>query len=507
MRFLFLLLSLNFFINCSGNKTLNNQLSKLSNLPVPARIEALINTTDPAINIGIKIISLTDNRVIYERNADRYFTPASTIKLATVAAALYYLGPSYRFNTNIHADNFDTSTGAIKNLYLEGSGDPSLMDHDLIHLAHELKQQKIKTISGNIYIDDQVFDTTFWTKGAMWDDRKFGYNAPVSGLNLNYNRLQIKTMASHKINNPASVVATPACGYIKVSSKAITKNEKATNNLNLSILQNNQEKAWANINHDGLSSGDHVFVNGHIAKNSSPNYFLLSIKDPGMLAGCFLREQLMREGITFSGKILRKKTPTQAIRLASHQSRALSEALIDFTKISNNVATDSLVKAIAAQAGQKPASFAGGLKLINDFLTKQVGIPEGAIVNADGAGVSRYNLITPSQMVKLLHYAANHFSSGPEFMAAMPLAGQDGTLGARLKAPHLAGNIRAKTGSLTGVSGLAGYFIGEHNKRYAFAIFINGFTGSLTKYKNLQDDILANILPQRDLPVESARAE
>lgn len=476
---------------CSGNKLANK--SKLSTFSLPSQIQEIINNTDPYVNIGIKIISLNDNQVLYERNADRHFVPASTIKLATVAAALYYLGPSYRFNTNILTESFDPQEGVIRNLYVQGSGDPSLMDHDLATLAHELKQQNITHITGNIYIDDYIFDDTFWSRGTMWDDRKFGFSAPVSGLNINYNRLVIKTVPAHKPNMLAHTIIKPATKYISVSSRALTKGEKTTKSLNMSVKNANEEKSWANVTSEGLSPGDHIFINGSMPANSTPFYSLLAIKDPGLFAGTFFKEQLQLLGIKFTGQVMRKKTPLLAIKIASHQSRALSEALIDFTKISNNIANDALVKTIAAQADQKPATFSGGIKLISDFLSKEVGISKDSMITADGSGVSRYNLITPNQMLKILVYAANHFTWGPEFMAAMPLSGQDGTLGARLSS--LAGNIRAKTGSFANVSGLAGYYLGDNNKRFAFVIFINGFTGLVSKYTKLQDDILGALLP------------
>ena len=480
--------------SCSGNK-FATQKSKISDQPLPAQIQALINNTDPNVNIGIKIARITDNHVLYEQNADRHFVPASTIKLATVAAALYYLGPSYRFNTNVLTDSFDTQYGLVNNLYLQGSGDPSLMDHDLVNLAYELKQQNITHVQGNIYFDDYVFDDTLWVRGTMWDDRKFGFCAPISGLNLNYNRVVIKTIPGHKANMRAHTIVKPATKYISVSSRAQTLGEKAQKNLNLSVKNAQEEKPWASVISEGLSPGDHIYINGHMPANSTPYYSLLAIKDPGMLAGTFFKEQLEQQGIKFTGKILRKKTPVLAIKIASHQSRPLSEALIDSTKISINLPNDAIIKAIAAQAGEKPATFSGGIKLVSEFLTKEVGIGKNSMITADGSGVSRYNLITPNQMLKILLYAANHFTMGPEFMAAMPLAGQDGTLSTRLL--PLAGNIRAKTGTLANVSGLAGYYLGAHNQRFAFTIFINGFTGSTAKYTKLQDDILSTLLPPK----------
>jgi D-alanyl-D-alanine carboxypeptidase/D-alanyl-D-alanine-endopeptidase (penicillin-binding protein 4) len=491
MKAIFIIFFALILVGCSTNKFANHQ-SKIFDLPVPARIQALINNTDPHVNIGIKIVSLDNAKVLYEQNADRHFVPASTIKLATVAAALYYLGPSYRFETNLFTESFDTTQGLINNLYLHGSGDPSLMDHDLIKLAHELKQQNINTIQGNIYIDDFVFDNNLWTPGTMWDDRKFAFSAPLAGINLNYNRLEIKTLPAHKAQTQAHVIVRPQTSYVSVSTRAQTTSEKSSKNLSLTIKNISEQKTWAPNNNDGLSFGDHIFIDGTIPSKAPPSYSLLAIKDPGLFAGTFLQEQLQRQGIKFTGKILRKKIPYDAIKIASHQSRALAEALIDFTKISLNLPNDALIKAIAAQAGEKPATFTGGLKLVGEFLSREVGIKD-PMITVDGSGISRYNLITPNQMLKILLYAANNFSMGPEFLAAMPLAGQDGTLSARLM--PLAGNIRAKTGTLANVSSLAGYYLGPRHQRFAFTIFINGFTGAAAKYAKLQDDILSALLP------------
>jgi D-alanyl-D-alanine carboxypeptidase/D-alanyl-D-alanine-endopeptidase (penicillin-binding protein 4) len=498
------LIALLLLTNCSSTKNINSQHSKITPLSVPAQIKELINATDPNLNVGIKIVSLHDNRVLYEQNSHRHFIPGSTIKLVTIAAALYYLGPNYRFTTNILTDNINHKTGEIKNIYLKGSGDPSLMEHDLANLARELKQQKITHITGDIFIDSSIFDDVLLTRGAMWDDRKHGYAAPVSGINLNYNRIVIKTIPAHQPHFLAHAIARPATNFIKVISRAETKNEKITNNLKVSVKRNKDEKPWAEVT-DSLDAGDHVYINGEISKNSSPSYSLLAIKDPALLAATILKEQLLLLGIKFTGKITQKSTPEQALVLASHQSRALSEALIDWTKISNNVAIDSIVKTIAANAQEKPATFAGGLKLINDFLTHEVKIAAGSLINADGSGVSRYNLMTPDHMVKILTYAANRFNMGPEFMAAMPLAGE-GTLSSRTKAGlGLEGNLRAKTGSLSGINALAGYFMGDHGKRFAFAIMMNGFVGQTAKYTELQNKILSTLLPAPESQVASSK--
>ena len=194
------------------------------------------------------------------------------------------------------------------------------------------------------------------------------------------------------------------------------------------------------------------------------------------------------------------------MKLAQHDSRSLAEALIDFTKISNNVAHDTLVKAISAEGGTKPATANDGLKRIGEFLQSEVGIDASRIVTADGAGLSRYSLVTPQQMVKLLDYSANHFHMGAEFMAALSFGGEDGLLRSRLNDNLVKGNIRAKSGTMTGLSNLAGFLTDQYGDRYAFAIMINGFVGSTAPYVNLQDQILTRLLvAEKDVAVAKVK--
>jgi D-alanyl-D-alanine carboxypeptidase/D-alanyl-D-alanine-endopeptidase (penicillin-binding protein 4) len=469
--------------------------TKSAKAHIAHEVEEIIKAIDPHVNIGIKIACLNSDEIIFEKNASRHFIPGSTIKLVTLASALHYLGPSHRFRTALATDGFAKEASVIENLFIQGSGDPDLMDHDLISLAHELKQMGITKILGDIYVDDQIFDDVLWGRGAMWDDLHRGFSAPISGLNLNYNRLLIKTVPAHVMGDNAHVIVSPASSFIEVHSRVRTLDKGASQNLSLSIARNQgQEQEWPLATNDGLRHGDKIFINGQTTKNSLPHYSSLAISDPAMLAGAFLKDHLVKLGIKVSGNISRKAAPAKAIKLASHESRALAEALIDFTKASNNVANDALVKAIAAESGVRPASFSAGLRLINEFLDHEVGIKSGSLITADGAGTSRYNLITPEQMVKLLTYAASRFHMGPEFMAALPIAGEDGTLRSRLRSDFLKGNIRAKTGSLSGVSSLAGYFIAEDGLRYAFAIMINGFIGASSKYTRMQNDILALLM-------------
>ncbi len=502
-----LLFLITLVMSCThGKDQLNGAWSRGQKNSIAEAIERVINNTDPNVNIGVKISSLNNHETIFEKNAQRLFMPASTIKLVTLASALHYLGPSFRFETKVFTDAFDAEKKSVQNLYLKGSGDPSLMDYDLANLALELKQMGIKKINGQVFIDDQIFDDVLWGRGIMWDDRNAGYSAPVSGLNMNHNRLQIKTVPAHKSSLRAHAIVTPALSMFQVKSEALTKANNAGRLLSLTIEHaDHRKEEWPSETKDGLKAGDKITINGQTPLNADPHYSLLAVNDPSMMTGTYFKEQLEHLGIEVSGKVTRAATPAVALLLTTFQSRSLSEALIDFTKISNNVANDSLIKAMAAVSGIKPASASAGLKLVNDFLAKEVGIPSGTLVAADGAGVSRYSLMSPDHMVRLLSYASDRFNLSPEFMAALPIGGMDGSLGRRMQNEYQKGNVRAKTGTMTGISCISGYFSNELGQRFAFAIMINGFVGSSQKYNKMQDDILATFVSPSEAQVTGAR--
>lgn len=473
-------------INACSNKT-NPVHITIKKTSINEAIEEIITNTDKDINIGIMAIDANSEKVIFSKNANRHFVPASSQKIITLAAALHYLGPSYRFNTYFLTDNYDHHTKTIDNLYIKGSGDPGLMEADIIKMVIELRQMGITNIKGNVFVDDTIFDDVLWSKGAMWDDRTRGYNAPVCGLNINYNKILIKTKPNFVTNHDALISIEPLNDFIKLTKKVTTSN--LATNISMIINHDSQSISWPSIDHQGLKKNDEIVISGTIALNSNPSYYSLAVHDPAMMLANIVNNQLKLVNINFSGDIVRKQTPNIAKRLVIFQSRTLSEALIDFIKISNDMACDALVKAIAAKENKAVGTYNTGLSLIKTFLEQEVGIKKQSIIVADGSGLSRYNLITPKQLVDLLYYAHNKFYLGPELMVALPIAGSDGTLINRLRKNNN-GYVRAKTGSMSGINSLAGYSANHKNQKIIFAIMINGFIGNSYKYTQLQDKIL-----------------
>src|SRR5688572_24809341 len=127
MKNLIVLTSFFLLQSCSS---VNKNVQPYSKDKISVAIDKALMETDPNMNVGISILDLSTGSLILDKNSDRYFMPASSQKVVTLAAALYYLSPSYRFKTSVFTDEFNHKDMSVKNLYLKGSGDPGLMEHE-----------------------------------------------------------------------------------------------------------------------------------------------------------------------------------------------------------------------------------------------------------------------------------------------------------------------------------------------------------------------------------------
>ena len=158
------------------------------------------------------------------------------------------------------------------------------------------------------------------------------------------------------------------------------------------------------------------------------------------------------------------------ICLRSHQ---LKEILVPMLKESDNLYAEAVFFQIAGSQTVRPAKAAHARQLIKRELSK-AGVTGVAYRIADGSGLSLYNYVTPELMVKLLCYAYKNPKLFMQLYPALPIAGQDGTLKKRMTGPYTNGKVKAKTGTLTGISSLAGYLTTANNHVLAFSIINQG---------------------------------
>jgi len=430
-------------------------------------------TPDSEMSVGVSVISLKDKKVVLARDEQKLFTPSSTTKILTTAAALHYLGPSFRFETGFYTNN--RIKAQIDDLIVKAGGDPSLSSADLQKLVVELKQLGIREISRNIVMDVSVFDDVAYGKGWMLGDMNEGYSAPISGISVDDNKIVFGLVS------PTGITVFPATSYFKIENKVKSVTNGATR-LSLTIP-----------NAQGITKGTKVVVEGQIRPGSATKYDTLAVNDPVEFAGVLIAEALKKNGIAFKGKIVRGTVAKDAKLLTYHLSSPLSEMSINFMKMSNNHAAEMLVKMIGVNQSGAPGTFENGLSAIRKFLETKANVALGNSVTADGSGLSRYNQFSAKSLTDLLTYCWSDFRIGPEFVASLALIGEDGTL-KNTKSSGLLGNVRAKSGSMSNLRSLAGYMKREDGEVLAFAILTNG--GGREKQQAAIDEILSSLKKQ-----------
>jgi len=182
------------------------------------------------------------------------------------------------------------------------------------------------------------------------------------------------------------------------------------------------------------------------------------------------------------------RVPTKAV-LLDKTMRPFDEVILNLNKNSDNLSAEMTLRALGLEFFGAPSSAEKGIRMIDSLITLAGFEPEDYRI-VDGSGVSHYNLITPELIVGIFTFLNKN---RPELLRILkdsfPVAGMDGTLKNRMKNSAAFGNVRAKTGTLSGVSTLSGFVNSASGKEIAFSIFLQNFTGSAKMARDYQDKI------------------
>jgi PBP4 family serine-type D-alanyl-D-alanine carboxypeptidase len=223
------------------------------------------------------------------------------------------------------------------------------------------------------------------------------------------------------------------------------------------------------------------------------------VRDGALLFGRCLLSELRRQGVAVRGGIQREGGAARGLGVDRELVRLetpLSLAVILANKESDNSISDHLAKVIGAEV-LGDGSFAGGARVVRDFLKDAVGVTTKGFVMSDGSGLARTNRVTARQMVDTL-VAMNR--SAPDvrdlFIRSLPVAGLDGSLRERMTQPPYLGSVRAKSGYIQGVSALSGYVTAASGRILAFSILINNVPKGVSNrlMKAAQDDICRDLV-------------
>ena len=208
----------------------------------------------------------------------------------------------------------------------------------------------------------------------------------------------------------------------------------------------------------------------------------------GLACGHLLKTTLIEKGIDVTGEVVSGTVPSSAQVVAKHLSPPLADILKLMNKPSDNWVAELLFKTIGAEVIGEPGTWKKGRQAVSEYLSEIMDEPPVHRL-IDGSGLSRYNLLNAELLTNLLVYMYQNFQLMPEYLASLPIAGVDGTLRNRMQGVYAEKVLRAKTGTLSGVSALAGYTITADDEVFAFGILISHYIALPAPARAIQDKI------------------
>jgi D-alanyl-D-alanine carboxypeptidase/D-alanyl-D-alanine-endopeptidase (penicillin-binding protein 4) len=484
-----------------------------------ARISDLARRIDSAIDQselasarwGICVISLSDGSTLYQRDADKLFTPASNMKIYTTGVALDLLGVDYRWRTSVYADAQPDTGGMVKgDLVLYGRGAPDLVAHSkdeslgsLAKLADDLYARGLRHVSGNVIGDESYFRGDPLGDGWQWTDLQWYFGAEASALTVNGNEVDLNFVPSTKGEESSVVRVSDPASHVTVQNRMTVGKPGVRPTIGV---------------HRGLSDNN-VEVWGEFAPGTKGFGARLSVHNPALWAAKLFLDALKTRGITVDGQPFARSSrvppsqrfnPTQSIELASVSSQPLSEIVRTTNKESVNLNAELILRTIGRERGEMAAQpeaigkergdDESGLAVIRVWLAR-AGISTNRIALHDGSGLSRLDLVTPESSARLL-LSLSKTAAASVFKESLPLSGRDGTLGGRLKS--VVDRVSAKTGSLTYDNSLSGYLTAANGEFLAFSIMCNDQT-SRADSTRLIDQIVGLLAAFPESPSEKLK--
>ena len=459
----------------------------------PALQQFLSNPALKHATVGVCVKDLSTDKTIVSHNQDNSLTTASIMKLITTATAIELLGPDYRYQTQLALDSNNPSR-----LFVIGAGDPTLGTSVfkenptafLTDWSNKLQPKLAHLNNLELYIVDDLFGYSGVSGEWTWIDMGNYYAPGVYGVSVFDNTY--KLFFNTTDNNSPRIIRT------EPKIKQLT----FTNYLKLNTTGRDNGYIY------GAPFSYERILRGNIPAGKSSFSIKGDIPDPGLMLGEAFAEALHKRGIAISEINTartdyvshinnRNRKTTQAYRvgevLYTHQSRPLFDILREINVESNNHYAEHLIRTVGRNQNTDKYSDAlkEGINYINKHWT-ETNIPTTSLFLYDGCGLAPQNAASAQFFCDLLVHMHNKSNYAKEFFASLPLAGRDGTLKYFMTNTKYHGKVRAKSGSIGGVQCYAGYLI-DGNKKYAFTIMVNKFTGSRSAVRKSIEQFISSL--------------
>lgn len=454
------------FLNFLMLSTLMNLLisaNAFAELPIPVA-DALKKAGIPQANVAVYVQAVDSSTPLISHNADQSLNPASVMKLVTTNAALDLLTPAYRWKTEVYRDG-EVKNGVLNgNLIIKGYGDPSFKAQEFWRLLMRLQQAGIQEIKGDLIIDKSFFAENSAT--IAFDDEVWrAYNAQPSAFLVNGRHTSFRFSVTDKLVN--------------INQEFELSEIEIVNKIQLSQTPCGDWRGRFGYTVQPKPNGAIVTFEGMLSPDCGERYLELSVLNDEQYA-FYTFKKLWRElGGVFNGNLKIQQLTNVSTKVIEHVSEPLGYVIRDMNKWSNNLTARQLLLTLGAKKQGVPATQAKGALAIQQWLqSKNIDAQELMIEN--GSGLSRIERITSAHLGQML-VSAYHSPIMPEFIASLPILGLDGTTAKRLKTSASKARVHLKTGSLDGVSAIAGYVLDAQNKRYAIVMIVNHSKSALSK--------------------------
>ena len=452
---------------------------------------------------GLKVADAATGAVYYEREAGRRFVPASNVKLYTAAAALDQLGPDYRFETRLYRQGPVVNDTLRGDLIVRGAGDPTIGGYeqrrDRLQVfrawVDSLRAAGIQHVTGRILGDDDIHTDAPLGHGWAWDDLPYRYAPELSGLSFAGNLIKL-TARGREVGEKAVLSWDPLhTGYVDAVNRTRTV------------------RSGADEEYRRLPGSRTLYVESRLLPGGTQSE-RLSVGNPTGYFVNVLRAMLEQSGISVKESARDADhlpgdpvsyTAPQTHVVARYRSAPLADIVETMMEESQNLYAEQILRTLGAERpvaalmqgdpdDPDPGSGAMGVEAaLRTF--EAAGVDTSRIRLADGSGMSRYDMVTPTMTAALLLYMRQHPDPdvADAFTSALAVGGRTGTLEYRFRDGPAEARVRAKTGTLSGVSALSGYVTTAGGQPLVFVIMANHYSADTGDARDAMDRIVQAI--------------
>jgi len=431
-----------------------------------ARLERLMN--DPVLRtseVGITVYDLTAQQPVFTYQDKKLYRPASIQKLITGITALVELSPNHAFTTSVYYKGVVADSTLYGDLYVVGGFDSEFGEQEMDELVGRVAALGIHRIEGKVIGDVSLADSLYYGDGWSWNDAVYEFQPCLSPLMYCKGVVSVTARPAPQ-DTIAEISVSPMSSYYTVENRTRCRCPEAGR---FRVTRNWMEQGNRLTVAGNVSARTTKLLSLHNSQKFFMHTFIERLRWRGIETGdyCFGELSLRADSLCARGKA--SSSPDSAVWVAS-VSHSLAEVLTRAMKKSDNLSAEAMLRHLALMSDKKKhVSASDGVEIIG-HLIRRMGYDPKSYCLVDGSGVSLYNYVSPDLLLAFLKYAYARPDVYAVLKESLPIAGVDGTLWYRMRGKSAYKKVRAKTGTVTGISSLAGFAHTPGNHVLAFVI-------------------------------------